>query len=228
MKSGLYACAGASATASAAAWANRLDEPITKMSNVYLGLAPGCGSAVGVARGAAPAASAGSACSATVSETRISRPTASRVAARTSPRKWLSIHSRVKSFGTTTTNASSLSCAPPAAPNHVAWVVSLSVSRRRRETSSQRWSAVRSPAGSNAVFDAPLAVAGARAYHPPKAPSETHCPRQAGEKGHNLQGFLQSPHGSPQLWTTASGASWRATFVPVSSLFPRLRERPGC
>jgi hypothetical protein len=38
MKSGLYACAGASATASAAACAKRFDEPITKRSNVYFGL----------------------------------------------------------------------------------------------------------------------------------------------------------------------------------------------
>ena len=40
MKSGLYACAGASATASAAAWAKRFDDPITKESNVYFGLIP--------------------------------------------------------------------------------------------------------------------------------------------------------------------------------------------
>src|SRR5918993_590194 len=38
MKSGLYACAGASATASAAAWAKRLDDPMTNRSNVYFGL----------------------------------------------------------------------------------------------------------------------------------------------------------------------------------------------
>src|SRR4051794_27257744 len=35
MNSGLYARAGASATATAAAWANRLDWPITNVSNVY-------------------------------------------------------------------------------------------------------------------------------------------------------------------------------------------------
>ena len=40
MKSGLYACAGASATASAAAWAKRFDEPITNRSNVYFGFSP--------------------------------------------------------------------------------------------------------------------------------------------------------------------------------------------
>ena len=40
MKSGLYACAGASATASAAACAKRFDEPITNESKVYLGFMP--------------------------------------------------------------------------------------------------------------------------------------------------------------------------------------------
>src|SRR5688500_18103039 len=37
MNKGLYALAGASATATAAACANRLLEPITKVSKVYLG-----------------------------------------------------------------------------------------------------------------------------------------------------------------------------------------------
>ena len=38
MNSGLYALAGASATATAAAWANRLLEPMTKVSKMYFGL----------------------------------------------------------------------------------------------------------------------------------------------------------------------------------------------
>ena len=38
MNSGLYALAGASATATAAAWANRLDDPMTKVSKRYFGL----------------------------------------------------------------------------------------------------------------------------------------------------------------------------------------------
>ena len=37
MNSGLYAFAGDSATATAAAWANRLDEPMTNVSKVYFG-----------------------------------------------------------------------------------------------------------------------------------------------------------------------------------------------
>src|SRR6201996_7455258 len=50
MNSGLYALAGASATATAAAWANRLLDPITNVSNVYLGFSrapPGRGAAYG-------------------------------------------------------------------------------------------------------------------------------------------------------------------------------------
>src|SRR5580704_13167226 len=38
MNRGLYALAGASATATAAAWANRLLEPMTNVSNVYFEL----------------------------------------------------------------------------------------------------------------------------------------------------------------------------------------------
>src|SRR3954471_2621556 len=37
MSRGLYARPGASAAATAAAWANRLDEPITKLSKTYFG-----------------------------------------------------------------------------------------------------------------------------------------------------------------------------------------------
>src|SRR5437764_4706691 len=40
MKSGLYERAGVSATDSDAAWANRLESPITKASSVKLGLSP--------------------------------------------------------------------------------------------------------------------------------------------------------------------------------------------
>ena len=38
MTSGLYDLPGASATATAAAWAKRLDDPMTKFSKRYLGL----------------------------------------------------------------------------------------------------------------------------------------------------------------------------------------------
>ena len=76
--------------------------------------------------------------SATVRTTRISRPRTSRTAARTKPRKCPSIHSLVKSFGRLTEKESSVSSPAAAAPNQVAYVVSLSASRSRCVTSSQR------------------------------------------------------------------------------------------
>ena len=68
MNSGLYACAGASATASAAACAKRLDEPMTKESNVYFALKPPLSgrplvtirSTVGASSGSSPSSSWGS------------------------------------------------------------------------------------------------------------------------------------------------------------------------
>src|SRR5437868_6578427 len=45
MNNGLYALAGCSATATAAACANRFDEPITNVSNVYFGLRRACSDA---------------------------------------------------------------------------------------------------------------------------------------------------------------------------------------
>ena len=151
MKSGLYAWAGASATASAAACANRFDEPITKRSKVYLRLIEplaagsgarrtGCSSGApsepgSGARHVVADASAGSGARAR------SRPC---TAARIRPRKWPSIHSRVKSFGTASANASSVSDAPAASPNQVPNVASLSAPLSRPDTSSHRLSAVSS------------------------------------------------------------------------------------
>ena len=115
MKSGLYACAGASATASAAAWAKRFDEPMTKESNVYFVLKPPlsgrfCGAGSARSRGPTTSGSpsrsssrsAGSSAvaSATRSSTGRSWPVTSRMAAPIRPRKCPSIQSRVKSFGT--------------------------------------------------------------------------------------------------------------------------------
>ena len=110
MKSGLYACAGASATASAAAWAKRFDEPITKRSNVYFVFRPGLADLAGPP-GRSPCPD-GSPISATVSCTRRWWPVASRTAARINSRKCPSIHSRVKSFGTARTNVSSVTSIP--------------------------------------------------------------------------------------------------------------------
>src|SRR5215204_1018839 len=157
MKSGLYACAGASATASAAAWAKRFEEPITNESKVYFGFIPaasgrgsGGGTSVRGARGTggtpAPAVS-GAADSAWSTRrcTRRSDPVASLTAARISSRKWLSIHSRVKSFGTARTKVSPSSSAPSTSPNQVWKVVSLSAPCNRAETSSHR------PSASNSI-----------------------------------------------------------------------------
>src|SRR5947199_3580631 len=145
MKRGLYACAGASATASAAACAKRFDEPITNRSNVYLGFIPESiappPDRFGVSVGAGVAAGIRSV---TESATRRSWPVTSRTAAPIRPRKCPSIHSRVKSFGTPRTKASSESPAPSASANHVRYVVSLRAPLSRPATSFHRLSAVSS------------------------------------------------------------------------------------
>src|SRR5438034_8304910 len=142
MKSGLYACAGASATASAAACAKRFDEPITKESNVYFGLIP-----PGSGRGSGGGSTAGGGvgfCWQIVSWSRCSQPVASLIAARISSTKWPSIHSRVKSFGTANTNVSSSTPTPATSLNQLRYVFSLRAPRNRAETSSQRLSALSS------------------------------------------------------------------------------------
>ncbi len=164
MKSGLYACAGASATASAAACANRFDDPMTKLSNVYFGFVPGCVSRSSAGTAAWTGSDGSAGVSSTVSATRTSRPRASFVAARSSPRKWFSIHSRVKSLGTETTKTPSFNEPPAAAANQVSKVVSLSVSRSRLETSSQSRSAVGSTGCSKAGSVLLSAVAGRREH----------------------------------------------------------------
>src|SRR5262245_26721351 len=138
MKSGLYACAGASATANAAACANRLDEPITKESNVYLSFNPSTRGVAATSTRGPPSPSD----SITASAIRRSSPTESRTAASIRPRKWPSIHSRAKSFGTRSVKASSESSTPSTSENHVRYVDSLSALRSRSETSVHRSSAV--------------------------------------------------------------------------------------
>src|SRR4051812_1047576 len=148
MKSGLYACAGASATASAAACAKRFDEPITNRSNVYFGFIPASLAGAADGRGFASAAaglgrSTGTR-SVTESATRRSWPVTSRTAAPINPRKWPSIHSRVKSLGTLRTNASSERSVPSASANQVRYVVSFRAPLSRPATSLHRLSAVSS------------------------------------------------------------------------------------
>src|SRR5215211_9055599 len=64
MNSVLYDLAGASATATAAAWANRFDEPMTNRSKVYLGVsrgrsATGRGTTGGLSCSSSPVSSSG-------------------------------------------------------------------------------------------------------------------------------------------------------------------------
>src|SRR5262245_18266654 len=217
MNSGLYACAGASATASAAACAKRFDEPITKLSNVYFGFDPGCTS------GWAWCSTCGcpsvrSTSSSTTRTTRTSRWRSSRVAARSKPRKWLSIQVRVKSLGTTTTNELSSSARGLALANQVANVVSFSVSRSRRETSSQSRSAVGSTACSTRLSVLLTGRRKARAYHRRNAQLRPPPAVRQHEKTAVLQVLFVSPHHSPQVWRTPLAASVRTT--------PEGREQP--
>ncbi len=68
----------------------------------------------------------------------------SRMAAPISSRKWPSIQSRVKSFGTARTNRLSSRATPAVWANHVSYVVLLRALLSRLETSLHRLSAVSS------------------------------------------------------------------------------------
>src|SRR5512133_2754445 len=147
MNRGLYACAGASATARAAACANRFDDPITNRSKVYFGFIPESTDPLPTCLGRLSAAGIGASIgmrSLTESATRRSWPVTSRTAAPIRPRKWPSIHSRVKSLGTPRTKASSESSEPSASANQVRYVVSLRAPLSRPATSFHRVSAVSS------------------------------------------------------------------------------------
>src|SRR5918995_4020498 len=113
MNSGLYAWAGPSATASAAAWAKRFDDPMMKRSNVYFGFSGDSWTSryarslswsrsrevAGSLRGGAGAGCAGATeapdHSPTANETSSSWPRVSRAAVDTKFWKWLSIQLRV-------------------------------------------------------------------------------------------------------------------------------------
>src|SRR5512133_852083 len=147
MNRGLYACAGASATARAAACANRFDDPITNRSNVYFGFIPESTDPLPACLGRLSAAGIGASIgmrSLTERAMRRSWPVTSLTAAPIRPRKWPSIHSRVKSLGTPSTNVSSESSAPSASANQVRYVVSLRAPLSRPATSLHRLSAVSS------------------------------------------------------------------------------------
>src|SRR6266508_1106372 len=204
MKSGLYACAGASATARAAACANRFDEPITNRSNVYFGFMPesppplprclGSSAGAGVAAGSR---------SVTDSATRRSWPVTSRTAAPIRPRKCPSIHSRVKSFGTPSTKASSESSAPSASANHVRYVVSLRAPLSRPATSFHRLSAVSSIGRSTPRYHSSPAREAASIA----ACLSTYNAWKLGMKYAEFAAVFLTPHHSPQLWSNSDSSS---------------------
>src|SRR5436190_3234006 len=204
MKSGLYACAGASATASAAAWAKRFDEPITNRSNVYFGFMPVSPPAPawrGFASAAGLGASTGTR-SRTESATRRSWPVTSRTAAPIRPRKCPSIHSRVKSFGTPRTKRSSESSAPSASANQVRYVVSLRAPLSRPATSFHRLSAVSSIGRSTPRYHS----------SPARGSGEHSSVLQRlqwwklGMKSSRFAALFLTPHDSPHLWIKSD--SW--------------------
>src|SRR6185503_2402163 len=216
-------CAGASATASAAACAKRFDEPITNESKVYFGFMfwPPAAS-----RGCASAGSLRSppSVSATASWIRRSRPVESPTAALIRPMKWPSIQSRVKSFGTASVNSSSFSSSPSTWSNHVRYVVSLRAPLSRLETSLHRPSAVSSIEGSTPP-DALLVGELASGEHssvgaPSQRPLRT---GSRGRKSRNLQGKAHPPHPRPQVWTMLP---IEATLAAVRfALAPRFDRR---
>src|SRR4029453_7881824 len=197
MNSGLYACAGASATASAAACAKRFDDPITNESKVYLSFSPSTRGATGVS-GSVPSSRSGSI---TANVIRRSSPTESRTAASIKPRKCPSIHSRAKSFGTRRVKASSESSTPSTSENHVRKVDSLSALRSRSETSVHRSSAVSNcwrstPRGkllSTSRKEGEHSSVFAREQCPPTTCREL-------QKVADFQAFPGHPQRPPQLW----------------------------
>src|SRR5919201_4565854 len=119
------------------------------------------------------------------------------------PRKCVSIHSRVKSFGTERTKASSPRPAPSTSPNQVRNVVSLRASLSRLETSSHRLSAV-SSIGCSTRAARSCSDGKSREHSSVPEASQRPCRRIEGaKKVRNLQHFLLSletrPHDSPQL-----------------------------
>src|SRR6266581_808035 len=215
MKSGLYACAGASATARAAACAKRFDEPITKRSKVYFGFIPastapperpfGASAGAGVAAGSR---------SVTESATRRSWPVTSRTAALIRPRKWPSIHSRVKSFGTPRTKASSESSAPSASANHVRYVVSLRAPLSRPATSFHRLSAVSSIGRSTPRYhSSPARGSGEHSSVPQRLQWW-----KLGMKSWRFAAFFLTPHNSPHLWIKSDSWSHLEALLALATV----------
>src|SRR5690242_6597233 len=225
MKGGLYACAGASATASAAACANRFDDPITNESKVYFGFSQ-------MPTGSRRCTSTGSALSPsrsfTASWIRRSWPVASPTAALIRPMKWPSLQLRVKSFGTARTNSSSLSSSPSTWSNHVRYVVSLRAPLSRPDTSLHRPSAVSSIGGSTPP-EVLLFEERANAEHSSVQTTAQRGRRRvaSGRKEDDLQGKRRPPHPRPQVWTLLPTEATREAMEPCSERVFARRSGPG-
>ena len=199
MNSGLYALAGASATATAAAWANRLDEPMTNVSKVYFGFSR-AGSALG--RGTRPCSTAdvpvgqvrpdggavgprrsrprrgarvlvGRPAARTVTATRISRPSwPDSASAITGRQPACSSTSLVNSFGTASSAVSSTSpSGRVSAPGPVLRRDGAVGQRRRRRAAH---TAARGPTGrltqARRSLRSPRGHAGSATAHRPRCP----------------------------------------------------------
>ena len=173
-------------------------------------------------------ATAGRAASARAAARAGRRRLTSRTAARIRSRKWPSIHSRVKSFGTATAKASPSISAPATSPNQVWKVVSLSASRSRAATSFQRLSAVSSICCSTLVctlLDQPVSGCASIAASGTALNEDfAACPHPANVG--DLQGFSPAPHDSPQLWITASAADRRVAFSTAFVMRRACGQRP--
>ena len=152
-------------------------------------------------------AGAGRGCTRSPTAKRTSAPDALvSVAARvTRSRKWPSIQSRVKSFGTSTTSSRPSNERGCACPNHVSYVVSVSVSRSQPATGFQRSSA-RVSAGFCTRPRASWVVG--RGEHSTVAVETSTPPSDAlWAKTGLFAGLSIVPHDFPHLWTTSPGVA---------------------
>src|SRR5215471_15169285 len=133
------------------------------------------------------------------------------------PMKWPSIQLRVKSFGTASTNSSSLSSSPSTWSNHVRYVVSLRAPLSRPDTSLHRPSAVSSIGGSTPP-DRLLLEGRASAEHSSVRAASQRVLRGPlrGRKVADLQAKHHPPHHRPQVWTVLPGEATRNAMRPCS------------
>ena len=199
MKSGLYAWAGASAIASAAAWAKRFDEPITNESNVYFGLI-----ADAARRGGRPGGWGGAGAGGRDDE--LEPPLAARGVGDAGPDQVGEpaldpLAGEVVRHGEDERLVVEVRPAATS-PNQLRKVFSLRVPRRRADTSFQRDAAVSSfGCSTRAARSFGRFWAAARIAPVQRGGSMRNFGSLADlEKVAVLQGETQSPHHSPQVW----------------------------